>query len=159
MIAIEQIPMATIEDTHMREAQTHDPERFARFVSSFGAFIPFAYQLGFELESSEHGAVTLLFSPKEEHLNSLHVTHGGAVMTLMDVAMASAARTLEPSQRMVTIEMKTSFFNPAQGALRVKAELLHRTRQMAFVQANLHDEEGVLCAHSTGTFRFVSPKA
>jgi uncharacterized protein (TIGR00369 family) len=86
------------------------------------------------------------------------MTHGGALMTLMDVTMASAARSVEPTQRVVTIEMKTTFFNPAQGALKARGELIHKTRQMAFVQANVYDSEGTLCAQSTGTFRYVIPK-
>jgi uncharacterized protein (TIGR00369 family) len=135
-----------------------DPARYERFVSNFGAYIPFAYHLGFELESFEKGHATLLYNPKDEHLNSLSMTHGGALMTLMDVTMASAARSVEPSHRVVTIEMKTTFFNPAQGALKAKGELLHKTRQMAFVQANVFDSEGVLCAQSTGTFRYVTPR-
>jgi uncharacterized protein (TIGR00369 family) len=140
------------------EDNPNDPERYARFVSSFGAYIPFAYHLGFELESFEPGHATLVYVPQDEHLNSLSMTHGGALMTLMDVTMASAARSVEPTQRVVTIEMKTTFFNPAQGALKARGELIHKTRQMAFVQANVYDSEGTLCAQSTGTFRYVTPK-
>jgi len=142
----------------VEDSNPKDPGRYERFVKSFGAYIPFAYHLGFELESIQEGQATLLYCPQEEHLNSLSMTHGGALMTLMDVTMASAARSVEPTQRVVTIEMKTSFFNPAQGVLKAKGELLHRTRQMAFVQANVYDSAGVLCAQSSGTFRYVIPK-
>ncbi len=42
------------------------------------------------------------------------MTHGGAVMTLLDVAMAVAARSARKESGVVTIEMKTSFMLPAR---------------------------------------------
>jgi acyl-CoA thioesterase len=42
------------------------------------------------------------------HLNSWNVAHGGVIMTLLDVAMAVAGRSLDPSAGGgVTVEMKT----------------------------------------------------
>lgn len=58
----------------------------------------------------------------------------------------------------VTIEMKTSFMQPAKGHLIGRGKLLHRTRSMAFTEGQLLDEQGRVCVHATGTFRYV-PKA
>ena len=95
------------------------------------------------------------FTAKDEHLNSFFVTHGGALMTLMDVTMAAAARSVQPEMGVVTIEMKTSFMQPARGPLVGTGRLMHRTATMAFTEATIHDEQGRACAHATGTFKYV----
>ena len=125
---------------------------------SFGVEIPFVSHLGFELEKFENGESAISFIPKPEHLNSFAVTHGGAIMTLMDVTMAAAARSVQADMGVVTIEMKTSFMQPAPGdgsRLIGKGSLLHRTATLAFTEATLFDAEGKACAHATGTFKYV----
>jgi uncharacterized protein (TIGR00369 family) len=54
-----------------------------------------------------------------------------------------------------TIEMKTSFVRPAEGELRALGRLLHRTSTLAFCEASVLDGEGQLCAHATGTFKYL----
>ena len=121
----------------------------------FGVEIPFVSHLGFELEKFESGESAIGYTPKPEHLNSFAVTHGGACMTLLDVAMATAARSVQQDMGVVTIEMKTSFMQPARGKLSGKGHLMHRTATMAFTEATIFDSEGRACAHSTGTFKYV----
>ncbi len=121
----------------------------------FGAHIPFVEHLGFSLHFFENGQSELRYDPKPEHLNSFAVTHGGACMTLLDVTMATAARSVQPTHGVVTIEMKTSFMQPARGVLTGKGRLLHRTTKMAFVEGTIYDAEGRACSHATGTFRYV----
>ncbi|MDM0041118.1 PaaI family thioesterase [Variovorax sp. J22G21] len=122
---------------------------------SFGVAIPFVDHLGFTLERFENGESELHYTARPEHLNSFFVTHGGACMTLMDVTMATAARSVQPDMGVVTIEMKSSFMQPARGPLVGKGRLLHRTATMAFTEAKIYDSAGRLCSHSTGTFKYV----
>jgi uncharacterized protein (TIGR00369 family) len=124
----------------------------------FGVDIPFVTHLGFELEKFENAESVIGYSPKPEHLNSFYVTHGGAVMTLMDVTLAAAARSVQPDMGVVTIEMKTSFMRPAPGdgsRLTAKGRLVHRTVTLAFTEATLFDAQGNACAQATGTFKYV----
>ncbi|MDO8249673.1 MAG: PaaI family thioesterase [Rhodoferax sp.] len=121
----------------------------------FGAEIPFVTHLGFELTRFDGGLSELIYVPKPEHLNSFDVTHGGALMTLLDVTMAVAARSVQKDMGAVTIEMKTSFMQPARGKLTGKGHLMHRTATMAFTEGTIFDEEGRACAHATGTFKYV----
>ena len=124
----------------------------------FGVEIPFVQLLGFELTKFECGQSEIVFAPQPEHLNSFSVTHGGALMTLLDVSMATAARSQVPEMGVVTIEMKTSFMQPAlpgSGPLVAKGVLMHRTATMAFTQSTVYDGQGRACAHATGTFKFV----
>ena len=76
-------------------------------------------------------------------------------MTLLDVTMATAARSVDPGMGVVTIEMKTSFMQAARGPLIGKGRLMHRTRSMAFTEATIFDAQGRACAHATGTFKYV----
>ena len=125
----------------------------------FGATIPFVDHLGFTLEKFEGGQSEIHYAPHPEHLNSFEVTHGGAVMTLLDVVMATAARSVAQELGVVTIEMKTSFMRPAKVTpgqpLVARGELQHRTRSMAFTEGRVYDDQGQLCAVATGTFKYV----
>jgi uncharacterized protein (TIGR00369 family) len=56
----------------------------------------------------------------------------------------------------VTIEMKTSFMQPARGQLVAKGKLLHRSKTMAFTEGTVFDAQGNACAHATGTFKYVN---
>jgi uncharacterized protein (TIGR00369 family) len=123
---------------------------------SFGVEIPFVTHLGFDLTLFADGHSEIRYTPKHEHMNSFNVTHGGASMTLLDVTMATAARSVNPEMGVVTIEMKTSFMQPARGALTGKGRLIHRTATLAFTEGTIFDEAGRACAHSTGTFKYVN---
>lgn len=126
----------------------------------FGAPIPFVDFLGFTLEKFEGGQSELHYAPAAEHQNSFAVTHGGAVMSLLDVVMATAARSVDPDMGVLTIEMKTTFMRPAKVSghekLVAKGNLLHRTRSMAFTEGKVFDAQGQLCAHATGTFKYAA---
>ena len=122
---------------------------------TFSVKIPFVELLGFELALFEGGRSEISFDTRPEHTNSFDVTHGGAVMTLLDVAMATAARSVQQDMGVVTIEMKTSFMRPCRGKLVAKGHLMHRTGTMAFTEATIYDGQGKACAHATGTFKYV----
>jgi uncharacterized protein (TIGR00369 family) len=126
----------------------------------FPVHIPFVESLGFELERFADGEATLAFTPRAEHLNSWNVLHGGVSMTLLDVAMAHAARSpntggLPDPRGVVTVEMKTSFMRPGLGRLRAHAKLLHQSTTMAFCEGAVVDAEENLVAHATGTFKYL----
>lgn len=126
---------------------------------AFGIDIPFVKLLGFELLRFEGGHADVRFVPAPEHLNSFAVTHGGALMTLLDACMASAARSVAPEMGVVTIELKTSFMRPAAvkggAALLAQAQLMQRTATLAFTQGSVLDARGRVCAHATATFKYV----
>ena len=107
--------------------------------------------------------LTLRFMAEPTDMNIYRRVHGGAVMTFLDVIMATAARSVQPGMGVVTIEMKTSFVRPAPAdeahALVAHGKLLHRTRSLAFVEGSVLDAQGQLCAHATGTFKYVPSRA
>jgi len=122
--------------------------------------IPFAEMLGLEFLAWEAGHSEVALALREELCNSWSVAHGGVTMTLLDVAMARAARSPNQpghptSPSVVTIEMKTSFMRPGLGRLVGRGSLLQRTASMAFCEASVFDESGELVAHATGTFKYL----
>ena len=126
----------------------------------FALDIPFVETLGMQLWRFDGGVAEISLVVRPEMQNSWAVAHGGVVMTLLDVVMAHAARSVRDADEhgtpgIVTVEMKTSFMRPATGRLTATGHLLHGTRSMAFCEGSVHDERGVLCAHATGTFKFL----
>lgn len=132
---------------------------------AFPRSIPFVEALGFELIGMAGGSAEVLLELRPEHANSHQVAHGGIVMTLLDVAMAHAARSVqtdagEADHGVLTIEMKTSFFSPGQGTLRAVGKILHRTSSMAFCEGSVFADGATRpCAHATGTFKYLRAKA
>ena len=118
--------------------------------------VPFLKLLGVRLITAEMGKGEILLALKPEHTNTWDVAHGGVLLTLMDVAMAVAARSGDPGDRsVVTIEMKNNFMQAATGVLRVKADTVRRTATMAFCEAKLYNDQGEICCMATGTFKFL----
>jgi uncharacterized protein (TIGR00369 family) len=118
--------------------------------------VPFLKLLGVRCLSAEMGKGEILLALKPEHTNTWDVAHGGVLLTLMDVAMAVAARSGDPGDRsVVTVEMKNNFMQAANGILRVKADTVRRTATMAFCEAKLYNDQGEICCMATGTFQFM----
>ncbi|CAM3664264.1 PaaI family thioesterase [Polynucleobacter antarcticus] len=118
--------------------------------------VPFLKLLGVRCLSAELGKGEILLALKPEHTNTWDVAHGGVLLTLMDVAMAVAARSGDPADRsVVTIEMKNNFMQAANGILRVKADTVRRTATMAFCEAKLYNDQGEVCCMATGTFKYL----
>ena len=127
---------------------------------AFPVRIPFVEALGLELLRFADGEAELAMQPRDEHLNSWSVVHGGVLMTLLDVAMAHAARapvkgTPGDPRGVVTVEMKTAFMRPGIGALRARGRVLHRTSSLAFCEGSIVGADEALLAHATGTFKYL----
>jgi uncharacterized protein (TIGR00369 family) len=126
----------------------------------FPVHIPFVDELGFELTQFGDGQAEICVNVTERLTNSFHVIHGGVSMTLLDVVMAHAARSVnlhlpDRGPGVVTIEMKTTFMRPGEGRLRGVGRLMHRTSTLAFTEASIFNADNALVAHATGTFKYV----
>ncbi len=126
--------------------------------TAFRADIPFVNDLGVEFLAHDTGHASIALQLHARHLNSWNVAHGGVIMTLLDVAMAVAGRSLDPSAGGgVTVEMKTSFVQPALAGSRLTASghAFHRSSTLAFCEGEVRDETGRLIAKSMGTFKYI----
>jgi acyl-CoA thioesterase len=119
---------------------------------------PFLKYLGVEFVEMGDGAAELALDLQPHHMNSWQVTHGGVSMTMLDVVMALAGRTLYPqAEAAVTVEMKTSFLQPggqAGGRIVATGRAFHRSTTMCFCEAELwHGDK--LVAKALGTFKYM----
>jgi uncharacterized protein (TIGR00369 family) len=117
--------------------------------------IPFVSHLKILTEALGKGSARLSM-PVEAHLkNSLGTVHGGAIMSLLDVALCTAARTLHPeSVGVVTIDLSTSFIGGGTGAkLYAEARVMRDGRSMSFVEAEAKNDDGSLVAKAIATVR------
>ena len=120
--------------------------------------IPFVKELGLELVSGVGGHARVELGVLPRHLNGWGGVHGGVTMTVLDVAMAVAARSLEPDGRgVVTIEMKTSFIQagPPEGRVVATGVCVHRTVGLAFCEAEMRDDQDRIVARASATFKFL----
>ena len=130
--------------------------------SAFQLNIPFINDLGIEFIGAAAGRATVALDLKPRHLNSWSVAHGGVLMTLLDVAMAVAGRSLDPDAGGgVTVEMKTSFLQPGKAGTRLTAsgQAFHRSTTLAFCDGEVRDAHNKLIAKAMGTFKYHRKKA
>ena len=125
------------------------------FAREYQKKIPFVSHLKILTETLGPGSARLSM-PIEPHLtNSLGTAHGGVIMSLLDVALCTAARTLHPeSIGVITIDLSTSFIGGATGkTLFADARVLRDGRSMSFVEAEAKNEDGSLVAKAIATVR------
>jgi uncharacterized protein (TIGR00369 family) len=127
----------------------------AEFARQYQAKIPFIAHLKIQTEELGKGSARL-WLPVEPHLtNSLGTVHGGVIMSLLDVALCTAAKTLHPeSLGVVTIDMSTSFIGGGKGErLIAEARVMKDGRSMTFVEGEARNADGSLVAKAIGTVR------
>jgi len=125
------------------------------FTRDYQKRIPFVSHLKILTETLGEGSAQLSL-PIEPHLtNSIGTVHGGVIMSLLDVALCTAARTLHPdSLGVITIDMSTSFIGGGSGArLLAEARVLKNGRNMIFVEGEAKNEDGSLVAKAMATVR------
>jgi uncharacterized protein (TIGR00369 family) len=127
--------------------------------TGFPSEIPYIEQLGILLTELSDGVAVATLDLERRHMNSFEVAHGGTLMSLLDVSMAMAVRGMAragggDTRSIATIEMKTSFMRPAVGRLRARALVVHRTRSMAFCEAEIRSAQDEIIARASGTFSY-----
>jgi uncharacterized protein (TIGR00369 family) len=122
--------------------------RMNRFVPPTAAILG---QEILEIDSAA-GRVKMKFQPIDACRNPMGNVQGGIVVAMLDDAAAFAA-IIKSGKRIgiPTIELKTSFFAPAKAGVPLYAEgrCLKLGKRIAFMEADLFDEEGNLLARLT----------
>lgn len=131
----------------------------AQQKAGFNIHVPFIDHLGIRITDRENGMVRLRLEPRPELENSWGSMHGGVLMTLLDVALASAGRSLdEGCNGAVTVEMKVNFLAAAFGTVVGEGRAQRAGRSLIFSEGELTTEDGTLLAKATGTFKLLYPK-
>lgn len=104
---------------------------------------PFIDSLGVDLVRAQDGESEVCLPLRDTHLNTWGIAHGGVTMTLLDAALALAARSVAGDGiGVVTVEMKVNFMQPGRGELRGYGRVLHRSTTMAYCEGEVRDSEG-----------------
>ncbi|MBT2322753.1 PaaI family thioesterase [Variovorax paradoxus] len=120
------------------------------------ASVPFMRLLGMQRAFSEGGRARLVLQERPELGNVIGAVHGGVVLTLLDVAMASAAVSQRDfTHTAVTLNLDTSFLEPGRGPLTADGEVLDHDEQLALCRATVTDAHGRLVARGLGSFRYL----
>jgi uncharacterized protein (TIGR00369 family) len=125
------------------------------FAREYQKKIPFLQHLKIQTDALGRGSARLSLPIEPQMTNSLGTVHGGAIMSLLDVAVCTAARTLHPeSVGVITIDMSISFIGGGSGArLMADARVLKDGRSMSFVEGEATNEDGSLVAKAIATVR------
>jgi len=119
----------------------------------FGLNIPFLDHLGVVPEFAKGGKSRISVHLKPEYENSFQVAHGGLIMTLLDFAMAAAARSsMDHASGAITVDMTISFLRPSIGRIVVEGTTLKAGKTINYCEAVVLNEAGEITAKSSGTF-------
>ena len=125
------------------------------FTREYQKQIPFVQHLKILTEELGQGTARLSLPVEKAFTNSLGTVHGGVIMSLLDVALCTAARTLHPdSIGVITIDLSTSFIGGGSGErLIAEARVLKDARTMSFVEGEARNADGSLVAKAMATVR------
>jgi uncharacterized protein (TIGR00369 family) len=120
---------------------------------------PAAITLGWELiaEAPDEGRIEIAFRPNGTMLNPRGTIQGGFVAAMLDDTMGPAlVSSSGGTEAPVTLDMNVTFIAPVYpGRVIGKGRLIGRTRQTAFLEAELFDDSGKLLARATSTARII----
>jgi len=104
-------------------------------------------------EFAEGGKSRISVQLKPEYENSFQVAHGGLIMTLLDFAMAAAARSsMNHASGAITVDMTISFLRPSVGKIVVEGTTLKSGKTINYCEAVVLNDAGEVTAKSSGTF-------
>ncbi len=113
--------------------------------------------LGIQVLSAQDGVSEIALPLADHHMNTWDIAHGGVTMTLVDTALALAARSVVASEGVgvVTVEVKVNFMQPGRGELRAYGRVLHRSATLAYCEGEVRDSAGHFVAKALGTFKYM----
>jgi uncharacterized protein (TIGR00369 family) len=129
-----------------------DSAREAKIRQRFPNY-PFPAHLGIEIENLEPGQATLILKHRQDITQGMGYIHGGAITTLCDTSVAVALFTMiEDDEKILTIELKVNFLEPADGDIRSTAKILHKGRKTAVGEVDVTNMSGILVAKALVTY-------
>jgi uncharacterized protein (TIGR00369 family) len=128
-------------------------EQLTRLARYFDEKVTFSRHIKSKVEEVEPGKAVCRIDIEDIHLNGNGTLHGGVYASLIDNAMGLAVAALV-GLRTATIGLDVKFLGAVrEGRITCSAEVVHRTRRIATVEARVRNGEDNLVALGTGTFR------
>jgi uncharacterized protein (TIGR00369 family) len=136
------------------------PEGTAAAADAGAIRIPFTEHLGIQLVETTRERAVVSLRRRPELLNSWGATHGGVIMTMLDLVMSWAVRGhYGMIGGVLTVDLSVGFMKGSFGD-RVTAEgkVLHGGKSTAFCEAEARDDKGELLAKAIGTFKLLAER-
>jgi uncharacterized protein (TIGR00369 family) len=135
------------------DLETLSKEQLTRLAQYFDEAVTFSRHIGSKVEEVEPGRAVCHIDVEDVHLNGNGTLHGGVYASLLDNAMGLAVAALV-GLRTATIGLDVHFLGAVEeGRITCSAEVVHRTRRIATVEAKVRNADEDLVAMGTGTFR------
>lgn len=114
---------------------------------------PIAELIGFQVDQVTAGRAVTSLRSGPQHANPMGTLHGGVLCDLADAAMGMAfASTLAPDESFTTTALSINFFRPVwQALLRAEARVVHRGKNLGYLECNVVDQDDKLVAKVTAT--------
>ncbi len=130
-------------------------EKNSEFAREFQKKIPFVGHLGIEVDSIGDGKAVLSVAVQPGFTNSFGTAHGGLIMSIMDVALCTAARSQHAdSIGVITIDLSMQFIGVGKDKLIAEARVLKPGRNTVFTEGEVRNAaDGSLVAKAIGTVR------
>jgi uncharacterized protein (TIGR00369 family) len=129
----------------------------AEFVRAFISTSPFARRTGLEVVDLSADRAELRLPFDEGNVTIADMVHGGAIATLLDVAVTAAAfcapEPLEAASG-ATISLTVNFVRAGRGDLVAVGHAVRRAGGLCFCDAEATDAEGRTVATAMATYRY-----
>jgi uncharacterized protein (TIGR00369 family) len=129
----------------------------AAFVRAFVSASPFARRTGLEVVALSADRAELRLPFDEGNVTIADVVHGGAIATLLDVAVTAAAFCApEPLDATsgATISLTLNYVRAGRGDLVAVGRAVRRAGGLCFCQGEASDAEGRTVATALATYRY-----
>ena len=117
---------------------------------------PLARVIGFHIVEVGDGQVEFALEPRGDLENLAGALHGGVAASLLDNALGAAVLSLLPAgARSATLNLNVSYLRTLtvrSGMITARARVLRLTRAAAFVEGEVTDARGEVCAQAVATF-------
>lgn len=139
---------------------THRAGQFWDMIEGRRPAPPAAQLLGWKLLAIDPaaGSIEVEFLATESFLNPAGSVQGGLLGAMLDDTVGPAAMAFLGGDRMAqTLELKVSFMRPARpGRLVGRGRVVHRGREILFLEGELRDSDQRLIATATAIARAVA---
>lgn len=114
--------------------------------------------IGLHFTEMEKGFCRTELMITDFHLNPYGTLHGGVVYSLADTGMGGALSTLlEDDEQCATIEIKINYLKSMRsGRLVCETRVIHKGKNIAFLESVVKNPEDKLVATATGTFNILN---
>jgi uncharacterized protein (TIGR00369 family) len=118
---------------------------------------PFASKLGVEAVHFEDGRAVFKLPFTEDNTTIADVVHGGAILTLADIAATAAAWAgIEnpADHRGITADLSLTFLSAGRSqALTADAQILRRGKTLTYLEVDVKNEDGEAVAKALVTYK------